>query len=184
MSDGEHTFPGMLVVWKWLGRVHDALANGCEYVKSSIDALESGMLATDPMRFCLSFIDSYKILAEIPIAQDAAKLSFSEKLAILTTSSMIRIIDPFQLQPRPAPKTLTAADIPYEDEQAWKKILNSRKQEMNDRAKNDRFPGVVATIELNDEWQKETTYNAAMYSGLLLRVGTNERLIVWKMIGI
>lgn len=49
VSDGEHTFPGMLVVWKWLGRVEDALANGCEYVKSSIDARESGMLAADSM---------------------------------------------------------------------------------------------------------------------------------------
>jgi hypothetical protein len=98
---------------------------------------------------------------------------------------MIRIIDPFQLQPRPAPTTLTAADTPYDDdEQDWRKILNSRKQKMNDQAKNDRFPGVVATIELHDEWQKENAYNAAMYHGLLLRVGTNERLMVWKMIGI
>jgi hypothetical protein len=97
---------------------------------------------------------------------------------------MIRIIDPFQLQPRPIPKILTAADTPYEDEQEWKKILNARKEKMNEQAKNDRFPGVVATIELNDEWHKDNTYDAAMYHGLLLRVGTNERLIVWKMLGI
>ena len=133
--------------------------------------------------------DSYKILADLPLLYATQKLSFSKKLAILTSRSYTRVLDPSLFEPRTRQGrvgqiALMEADLHLNDADAWTEVLNEKKRWLLDQAayenKTPASMGILATIPLEDV-EEDTIFNAAMSHGMLLRVGNKERLRVWRV---
>ena len=133
--------------------------------------------------------DSYKILADIPLYYPSQRLSFSRNLAILTSRSHTRVLDPSRFEPRvrpggPEEAALTEADLHLDDADAWTEVLDEKKRWLLDQAASESETpasmGVMATIPLEDV-EEDTVFNAAMSHGMLLRVGNKERLRVWRL---
>lgn len=145
--------------------------------------LDPGAVLTQPNK------DSYKILADVPLYYPSQKLSFSRNLAILTSRSHTRVLDPSRFEPRvrpggPEEAALTEADLHLDDADAWTEVLDEKKRWLLDHAASESETpasmGAMATIPLEDV-EEDTVFNAAMSHGMLLRVGNKERLRVWRL---
>lgn len=138
-----------------------------------------------PCIFVSISTDSFKILSDIPLKEDA-KLSVHGNISVLTTQSSIRILRPSLFPPRPRPKddiAPTSAEIFDEEShalrlQADKERLWKEAEELD--SKEFPFPGALAKINLDDA-PKSSSFNAALYYGMLVYVGKGEEIRVWKL---